>query len=226
MMLMLGFIALRLLRAAVMSLVCLLLAPAAVLAPTLGESGRAVFRMWATRLLGAVISKLVFSFLLGAVLETERALSSVRAFGWLDAVGVDLGDVVDRRSSIATRRSASPTASAAEPSTARSPIEHERRWIRLARSCDTPVRSGASWLARAPSVEQRQRLRQAGSERADEIAEAQVGRTLAHDLGQSRARVQAVRRRRRGCRGCVSSSRACVARASEPPPMGDTRRGG
>jgi hypothetical protein len=83
MLLVLGFLALRLLGAALMSLLYLLLAPAAVLAPALGEGGRAAFRAWATRLLGAVTSKLLFSFLLGAVLAVERVLSSVRVFGWL-----------------------------------------------------------------------------------------------------------------------------------------------
>ncbi len=82
MMLTLGFLALRLLHAAVVSLICLLLTPAAVLAPALGEGGRALFRAWASRLLGAVTSKLIFSLLLGAVLESERALSSVPV-GWL-----------------------------------------------------------------------------------------------------------------------------------------------
>jgi len=82
MLLLLGFIGLRLLGAAIMGLIYLLVTPAAVLAPALGESGRAAFRTWATRLLGAVISKLVFAFLLGAVLTAERTLLSVRLFGW------------------------------------------------------------------------------------------------------------------------------------------------
>ena len=51
MILLLGFIAVRLLGAAIMSLFYLLLAPAAVLAPALGDGGRAAFRGWATRLL-------------------------------------------------------------------------------------------------------------------------------------------------------------------------------
>src|SRR5207245_6380045 len=46
MLLLLGFIALRLLGAAIFSLLYLLLAPAAVLAPALGEGGRMVFRRW------------------------------------------------------------------------------------------------------------------------------------------------------------------------------------
>jgi hypothetical protein len=65
MLLLLGFIAMHLLGAAISSLLYLLLAPAAVLAPALGDGGRAAFRAWATRLLGAVMSKLIYSFVLG-----------------------------------------------------------------------------------------------------------------------------------------------------------------
>ena len=83
MLLLLGFIALHLLGAAIFSLLYLLLAPAAVLAPALGDGGRAAFRGWAARLLGAVISKLIFSFLLGVVLLMERILTvDLTALGW------------------------------------------------------------------------------------------------------------------------------------------------
>jgi hypothetical protein len=82
MMLLLGFIAIRLLTAAIFSLLYLLLAPAMVLAPALGDGGRAVFRKWATQLLGAVVSKLLFSFLLGVVLAVLAILSELGALGW------------------------------------------------------------------------------------------------------------------------------------------------
>ena len=52
MLLLLGFVAVRLLTAAVFSLLYLLLAPAMVLAPAFGDGGRSVFRRWAARLLG------------------------------------------------------------------------------------------------------------------------------------------------------------------------------
>ncbi len=68
MLLLLGFIAMHLLGAAIASLLYLLLAPAAVLAPALGDGGRAAFRGWATRLLGAVMAKLIYSFVLGVIL--------------------------------------------------------------------------------------------------------------------------------------------------------------
>ena len=82
MLLLLGFIALHLLGAAIFSMFLLLLAPAAVIAPALGDGGRAAFRTWAARLLGAVCSKLIYSFLLGIVLLMQRTLLSFSAFGW------------------------------------------------------------------------------------------------------------------------------------------------
>jgi len=82
MLLLLGFIAVRLLTAAVFSLLYLLLAPAMVLAPALGEGGRALFRKWVAQLLGAVVSKLLFSFLLGVVLAVLAILSDLSAIGW------------------------------------------------------------------------------------------------------------------------------------------------
>jgi len=65
-----------------MSLFLLLLAPFAVLAPALGDGGRALFAGWATRLLGEVTSKLTFSFVLGALLAMQRILLSLPV-GWL-----------------------------------------------------------------------------------------------------------------------------------------------
>ncbi len=82
MILLLGFIALHLLGAEIVSLLYLLLAPAAVIAPALGDGGRAAFRTWGTRLLGAVCAKLVFSFLLGVVLLMTRTLMGLDALGW------------------------------------------------------------------------------------------------------------------------------------------------
>lgn len=82
MLLLLGFLALRLLSAAILSLLYLLLAPAMVLAPALGETGRALFRRWAGQLLGAVVSKLLFSFLLGAVLGVLGILARLEGLGW------------------------------------------------------------------------------------------------------------------------------------------------
>jgi len=51
-----GFVGLRLLMAATFSLLFLLLTPVAILAPAFGERGRSVFRAWGTQLLAAVLS--------------------------------------------------------------------------------------------------------------------------------------------------------------------------
>jgi hypothetical protein len=82
MLLLLGFIALHLLGSELVGLLYLLLAPAAVITPALGDGGRAAFRSWAVRLLGAVTSKLVFSFLLGVVLLLTRTLLELYGLGW------------------------------------------------------------------------------------------------------------------------------------------------
>ena len=76
------FIALRLLGAAILTVVYLLLAPLAVLAPTIGESGRAAFRGWATRLLGALVAKLIYAVFLGVVLLTLSILDGLGSLGW------------------------------------------------------------------------------------------------------------------------------------------------
>jgi hypothetical protein len=78
----LGYLALRLVLAAILSLFYLLLAPGMVLAPPFGESGRSLFRGWLTRLLGAVLSKLIFAFLLGVVLTVMEVLSGLSSLGW------------------------------------------------------------------------------------------------------------------------------------------------
>jgi hypothetical protein len=80
--LLLGFLALRLLAAALLSLLYLMLAPMAVLAPALGDGGRAIFRKWAEQLLGAVVSKLLCSFLLGATLAILGMLANLEGLGW------------------------------------------------------------------------------------------------------------------------------------------------
>ncbi len=80
--LLLGFIIARLLAAALLGLLLLLLAPAAALAPALGEGGRELFRRWAGGLFAAVALKLVFAFLLGAVLVVAAVLASLRGLGW------------------------------------------------------------------------------------------------------------------------------------------------
>jgi hypothetical protein len=82
MLLLFGFLAFRLFEAALASLFYLLLAPAAVLAPALGDGGRAAFRAWGVRLLGAFVGKLIYSFLLGVVLLMMRMLMQITVLGW------------------------------------------------------------------------------------------------------------------------------------------------
>lgn len=77
-----AFIALRLLGAAVGALLYLLLAPAAVLAPALGEAGRRAFRGWASRLLGALLAKLLYSVFLGVLLLVLHVLDGLGNLGW------------------------------------------------------------------------------------------------------------------------------------------------
>ncbi len=80
--LLLGFVALRLLTAATFSLLLLLLAPVVVLAPAFGERGRSVFRRWGTHLLGAVLSKLLFAFVLGVLLAIFGVIANLPEVGW------------------------------------------------------------------------------------------------------------------------------------------------
>jgi TrbL/VirB6 plasmid conjugal transfer protein len=82
MLMLLGHIALRLLMAAILSVFYLLLAPGIVLAPVLGDWGRGAFRAWLGRLLGSVLAKLVFAFLLGVVFAVAQVLDSLDGLGW------------------------------------------------------------------------------------------------------------------------------------------------
>jgi hypothetical protein len=76
------FIALRLLGAAILTVVYLLLTPIAVLAPTVGENGRAAFRGWAVRLVGALLAKLIYALFLGVVLLTLSIFNAMSSLGW------------------------------------------------------------------------------------------------------------------------------------------------
>jgi hypothetical protein len=82
MLLLLGFLALRLLCAALMGFFFLMLAPAAVLVPALGDGGRSAFRGWAMKLMEAVVAKLTYSFLLGVVLLMMKVLLGLTILGW------------------------------------------------------------------------------------------------------------------------------------------------
>jgi hypothetical protein len=189
MILLLGFISLRLLHAAIVSLVCLLLTPMAVLAPALGDSGRGAFRAWATRLLGAVLSKVVFAFLLGAVLETERALASVRLGWWTQWVLISsmwwVGFLNRHRLLDFTggKRDGSDSRERSILSRANRVLE-SRKGMAAART----IRRRLS--RPAPEVERR-RLAQAGRQRAQTLATAQAERSLKSELGHARTLLEA-----------------------------------
>ena len=76
------YVGVRLLLAAVMSLLLLLLAPAMLLAPAFGASGRSTTVAWLKRLLGAVAAKLIYSLLLAVLLVASAAIESL-ALGWI-----------------------------------------------------------------------------------------------------------------------------------------------
>ena len=91
-----GFLALRLLGAAIIAMLCLLLAPLAVLAPALGEGGRAAFRGWGLRLLGALVEQ---APVLGLPRRRAARAADPRRHGrarLVDAVAADRRLLVDR----------------------------------------------------------------------------------------------------------------------------------
>lgn len=70
------WIALKLVMAAASAFVLVLLAPLAMFFPVFGAAGRAAFIRWGTSLLGAIVAKLVFSALLGVVLLGSTVLGA------------------------------------------------------------------------------------------------------------------------------------------------------
>lgn len=192
MVLVLGFIALHLLTAALFSIFFLLLAPAAVIAPALGDGGRAAFRNWVTRLLGAICAKLIYSFALGVVLLMQQTMLKVHTFGWAGqwllvstmwwwlyfkrhqvdgfAKGGYRGDHHEHRSLLRRARER-----------AQNPPEMVRagKWVKD--KLRTPP----------PSVGQKRKLAQAGLARAKGILDGQVKRSLEREHGEAHALVQA-----------------------------------
>jgi hypothetical protein len=231
MLLLLGFIAVRLLAAGIFSLLYLLMAPGMVLAPALGDGGRAVFRKWAGQLLGAVVSKLLFSFLLGVVLAVLGILSTLQALGWwtqwLLMSAFWWSAFVRRHQALGLAQGAlghehgSQMGGAAGRSIARrvgDALETPRRAIGVARW--TINKLGGQ----APTVEQRRGRAQAQRERAREGADEQVRRTLDREHAGARERVRAgaqVQRR-------LSDKRAQLQRVRRERAgalaRGDTRR--
>jgi len=224
--LLLGFIALRLLAAAIFSLLYLLLAPAMVLAPALGEGGRAVFRRWAAQLLAAVVSKLLFSFLLGAVLAVLAILSELEALGWWtqwlmmsafwwgayarrhQALEV-AGGVVGREHHGGGRSIVRRVGDA---------LESPRKAVGAARW--TMSRLGGS----APGVERRGPRMRATTGRARRTRDEQAARVLEHERRDARIRMQTAPRIERQ----LAAERARLERIDRERAIalsaGDTRR--
>jgi hypothetical protein len=180
MLLLLGFIALRLLGAALFSLLYLLLAPAVVLAPALGDGGRTAFRAWATRLLGAVVAKLMYSFLLGVVLAVVAVLGDLGTLGWwtqwLLMSAFWWGAYARRHQALGVAEGRGGRERAVGPRSlagrVREALDTPRAAIGVAR------RTKARLSKPAPSIERRRALARAGDARATELADAQVARSL------------------------------------------------
>jgi hypothetical protein len=77
----LAYLGIRLLLASVLALLLLLFAPAVLLAPAFGESGRATFVAWSKRLVGAIATKLVYALFLAVVLAGGAAVRHL-SIGW------------------------------------------------------------------------------------------------------------------------------------------------
>jgi hypothetical protein len=194
MLLLLGFIALRLLAAALFSLLYLLVAPVVVLAPAFGEGGRAVFRKWAAQLLSAVVSKLLFSFLLGAVLAIVALLSGLEGLGWwtqwLLMSAFWWGAYARRHQALSIAGAALTDRRSAGEEAGRS-----RSMARRMKGVLEPPRRiiGAARLAKDKltrpnqTLEHRQKRAHAGRERARSGADRQVARILEHERREAGA---------------------------------------
>jgi hypothetical protein len=192
MLLLLGFIAMHLLGAAIASLLYLLLAPAAVLAPALGDGGRAAFRGWATRLLGAVMSKLIYSFVLGVVLLMEQILTvDLTVLGWfaqwLFISAMWWGAFCQRHQVLGLAQGGHAQ-------------QHAPRSLarRVSGALETPraVLKSAGFVRRklsqpASTVESRRKRAEAARERANAGSEEQVDRTLEREHHDAAAQVRA-----------------------------------
>jgi hypothetical protein len=229
MLLLLGFVAVRLLVAAVFSLLYLLLAPAMVLAPAFGDGGRALFRRWAAQLLGATVSKLVFSFLLGVVLAVLAVLSDLQALGWwtqwLLTAAFWWGTYTRRHQALGAAGGAF-----ADPGATGMHVQRRSLVRRMGEALETPRKGidAARWAKdkfnkQAPESQQRARA-QVGHERTRAGMDEQVMRTLEGEHGDARTRVDAAPEIQRH----LASERARLQRIgrerADALAGGDTRR--
>lgn len=216
MLLVLGAIVLRLLAAAFVSLIYLLLTPAAVLAPALGERGREVFRAWGTRLVGAVTSKLVFSFLLGTVLAIEQVIAGLRIFGWLTQW---LLISALWWLSFYHRHKLLDFVHGERGGERRSIVRRAHEALGTTRRAVENVRWAKRELARpAPSAKPPREPAPAGGKRVREPVDAQARRSLEREQVEARERVEAAPRaqaRLAGMRAQLARVRDARARAAE-----------
>ncbi len=191
MLLLFGFLTLHLLTATIRTLVFLFLAPAAVLAPAFGDGGRSLFRNWGTRLLAAVVSKLIYSFLLGVTLMMVELLFGLTQLGWwgrwIILSAFWWGAYLKRREvavlieGAAQRQGAAPRRPLA--GAAKNALGAWRGMLKPAGFLAGKLRTPA------PDVEKRKRLTQAGYEAARKRTDEQVTRTLDRDHQEARERV-------------------------------------
>ena len=226
MLLLLGFIALRLLGAALFSLLYLLLAPVVVLAPALGESGRAAFGTWLTRLLGAVVAKLMYSFLLGVVLAVVAVLGDLGTLGWWtqwllmssfwwgaytrrhQALGLAEGRV-------GHERSLGPRSIAGK---VREALDTPRAAIGVAR------RTKAKLARPAPNIERRRKRARAGAVRAGEPADAQVAQSLECEQQDARGTAELAPETQARLAGMRAQLARVTGARREAAAAGDTRK--
>jgi hypothetical protein len=166
-----------------------------VLAPAFGDGGRSLFAAWAARLLGSVTSKLIYSFLFGALLTMQRMLGSLQSLGWwtdwLLLGAFWWGAFLKRHQALAFVHERG-----------RAPVSVRGQSIvrRVGAALETPraMVGAARWardraLSHAPGPEQpRKRARPAPEHKTlPERTREQVLRTLEHDHGDANVRVRA-----------------------------------
>jgi hypothetical protein len=223
----LGFIALHLLGAEILSLFYLLLAPAAVLAPALGDGGRAAFRTWATRLVGAVCSKLIFSFLLGVVLLMTRTLVGLQALGWWTRwllVAVLWWGAHRQRHQVLGFISGEHRATSERH---RSLLQRFKQQLEGPRT----VLQGANWMHEklaggrgpGPAVERRRTRERIGRERAQATADEQVSRMLEREHTEASAHAAPGGEAQSGLTAKRTQLQRIRAKQSQAAAVGDTR---
>jgi hypothetical protein len=191
MLLLLGAVVLRLLASSIFGLLYLLLAPAMVLAPAFGERGRAVFRRWAAQLLGAVVSKLVFSFLLGVVLTVLAILSKLTALGWwtqwLLISAFWWGAFLRRHQALGGAGSVLGDAGSAGEARQRSPVRRMSDALEIRKGIAAARWARGRFAKQAPETGRSERAR-VGHQRARAQADEQVTRTLIGEHRDARER--------------------------------------